>query len=119
MKYERIFLQPPHDTLHQLQGILRVAGYLGSLRPFNSISVISARWKGDNESLCVMEPLLRLKNFHLQRVSTLGPLDQQASALRTELSEHLIIKENSERLGPLEVKNTPRNTSARTNTVEL
>ena len=66
-----------------------------------------------------MEPLLRLKNFHLQRVSTLGPLDQQASALRTELSELLIIKENSERLGSLEVKNTPRNTSARTNTIEL
>ena len=28
---------------------------------FNSISVISGRWAGDNERLCAMEPRLRLK----------------------------------------------------------
>ena len=30
---------------------------------FNSISVISERWLGDNERLCIMEPHLRLKRF--------------------------------------------------------
>ena len=28
---------------------------------FNSISVISGRWTGDNEKLCAMEPRLRLE----------------------------------------------------------
>ena len=30
---------------------------------FNSISVISGRWVGDNERLYAMEPRLRLKRF--------------------------------------------------------
>ena len=35
---------------------------MGDLRYvlFNSISVISGRWAGDNERLCAMEPRLRL-----------------------------------------------------------
>ena len=32
---------------------------------FNSISVISEQWEGDNERLWVMEPLLRWKDFRL------------------------------------------------------
>ena len=34
---------------------------LGFYLLFNGISVISGRWAGDNESLCAMGPLLRLK----------------------------------------------------------
>ena len=34
---------------------------LGFYVLFNSISVISGRWAGDNERLCAMGPLLRLK----------------------------------------------------------
>ena len=33
------------------------------LHHFNSISVISARWVGDNERLCAIEPHLQLKRF--------------------------------------------------------
>ena len=35
--------------------------------PLNSISVISGRWKVDNESLCAMELYLWLKRFCLER----------------------------------------------------
>ena len=34
---------------------------------FNSISVISGRWKVDNERLCAMELRLRLRRFHLEQ----------------------------------------------------
>ena len=30
---------------------------------FNSISIISGQWEGDNERLCAMEPSLRLERF--------------------------------------------------------
>ena len=33
---------------------------------FNSISVISGQWAGDNERLCAVEPSLRLKISWLQ-----------------------------------------------------
>ena len=39
---------------------------------FNSSSVISGRWADDNESLCAMEPRLRLRRFHLERGIELG-----------------------------------------------
>ena len=39
---------------------------------FNSISVISGQWTGDSE----IEFRLRLRRFHLERVSNPGPLDQ-------------------------------------------
>ena len=43
---------------------------------FNSISVMSGRWAGDNERLCVMEP------FTAEKIPTSrGPLDQQASVV--------------------------------------
>ena len=38
-----------------------VGAWLAILRIFNSISVISGRWTGDNEKLCAMEPCLRLE----------------------------------------------------------
>ena len=47
---------------------------------FNSVSVISGRWADDSETLCAMEPRLRLRRFRLERGSNSGPLDQQASA---------------------------------------
>ena len=37
---------------------------------FNSISVISGRWAGDNERMCAMEPLLRLRRFRLEGART-------------------------------------------------
>ena len=36
--------------------------------------------KVDNERVCVMEPRLQLRRFPLERGSSTGPLDQQASA---------------------------------------
>ena len=35
----------------------------------NSVSVISGRWKVDNERLCAMELCLRLRRFRLERGS--------------------------------------------------
>ena len=35
----------------------------------NSISIISGRWKVDNERLCAMELRLRLRRFRLKRAS--------------------------------------------------
>ena len=32
---------------------------------FNSISIISGRWVGENERMCVIEPRLRFKRFSL------------------------------------------------------
>ena len=49
---------------------------LAILRHFKSISVISGRLEGDNETLCAMESRLRLERFRLQP----GPLDHQARA---------------------------------------
>ena len=43
---------------------------------FNSNSVISGRWAGDNERLCAIEPRLWLRRFRLERGSNSGPLDQ-------------------------------------------
>ena len=45
------------------------SGHLGQMDDlqfyalFNSISVMSGRWKGNTERLCAMEPRLRLKRF--------------------------------------------------------
>ena len=39
---------------------------------FNSISVISGRWDGDNETLCAVEPCLRLKRSPPQAGLELG-----------------------------------------------
>ena len=47
---------------------------------FNSISVKSGRWEGDNERLCVMEPCLRLERFPPRAGLESGPLDHLASA---------------------------------------
>ena len=38
------------------------------------------RLADDNESLCAMEPRLRLGRFRLEQSSNSGPLDEQASA---------------------------------------
>ena len=57
---------------------------------FNSISVLSGRWANDNELLCAMEPRLQLKKIRLERDSNSGRLDQQASALPTELPGILV-----------------------------
>ena len=47
---------------------------------FNSISLIPGLCKeGDNKRLCAMDPRSRLEDVHLQRVSSPGPIDQQAS----------------------------------------
>ena len=51
---------------------------------FASFSTVF-QWSDDNEGLCAMEPRLRLGRFRLERGSNLGPLDQYASALPTEL----------------------------------
>ena len=53
---------------------------------FNSSSGISGRWTDGKERLCAMEPRLRLRRYRLERGSSLGPLDQLASSLPTELS---------------------------------
>ena len=45
--------------------------------PFNSISVISSQWKGDNERLCATELCLPFKKICLQWES--NPLAQQSS----------------------------------------
>ena len=52
---------------------------------FNSMSVISGRREDDNERLFAVETRLRLKRFRFERGSNSKPLDQQASALTTEL----------------------------------
>ena len=54
-------------------------GWMNDLRfyvLFNSTSVISGRWAGDNEMLCVMEPRLRFGRFGLEQDSNPEPLDQ-------------------------------------------
>ena len=38
-----------------LQHIVKMDGWVRVLRPFNSISVISRRWKGEHERLCAMK----------------------------------------------------------------
>ena len=43
---------------------------------FNSISVISGRWVGDNERLCATEPRVQLRRFRLEPDSNSGMLDQ-------------------------------------------
>ena len=46
---------------------------------FNSISVVSGQWAGDNERLCAVEPSSPLKRSLLQvglESGTLGLLDQ-------------------------------------------
>ena len=50
---------------------------LGFYILFNSISVISGRWANDKERLCAMELCLRLRRFHLERGSNLGPFSYQ------------------------------------------
>ena len=48
---------------------------------FNSVSVISGQWEGDNEKLSATEPCLqRKKDSRFQWVSNQEPLDQQAWA---------------------------------------
>ena len=42
---------------------------------FNSISVISGRWAGDNETLFAMKPCLQLRRIRLER-GLKRPLDQ-------------------------------------------
>ena len=50
------------------QGIDRWMVALLSNIIFNSISVISGQWDGDNERLCAEEPHLQLKMFLLPRI---------------------------------------------------
>ena len=56
-----------------------MADKISILHPFNSISVISEQWVGDNKRLLEMEICLQLKDFSLQE-SNSQLLDQQARA---------------------------------------
>ena len=60
---------------HQVKYGIMKDGWLDDLRfyvLFNSISVISGRWAGDNERLCAMEPRLRLRRSRLRWGIELG-----------------------------------------------
>ena len=64
---------------HIIQADAWTNGWMDDLKfnvLFNSISVISGRWVDDNERLCAMEPLLRLRRFCLEQDSSSGPLDR-------------------------------------------
>ena len=63
------------------------AGRMNGLRfygLFNSTSVISGQWKGDNEKLCAIEPHLRLKGF-----STRADIDEVTRA-ETNVQEKVV-----------------------------
>ena len=47
-------LEAHYPKPHGMPG-LQMDGWVRVLRPFNSISVISRRWKGDHERLCAMK----------------------------------------------------------------
>ena len=61
-----VFLSPSYEMVHnfcisrvasfsRLRFFLKMDGWVRVLRPFNSISVISRRWKSDHERLCAMK----------------------------------------------------------------
>ena len=54
------------------------------------MSVISGQYKGGVERLAKWNPVYGRRDCRLRRVSNLGPLDQQASALLSELPRLLI-----------------------------
>ena len=68
-----------HVRLEKFPPPAGLDGWMDDLRfyvLFNSVSVISGRWAGDNERLCAMKPRLRLGRFRLEQGSSPGPLDQ-------------------------------------------
>ena len=56
-------------------------GWVRVLRPFNSISVISRRWKGEHERLCAMKRRLGREESPLQRDSNPRPCESTSGAL--------------------------------------
>ena len=61
-----------------------LSGWMDELRfnvPFNSISFISGRWKGEHEKLFAMKRRLGSHITHLQRVSSPRAFDPKSGAL--------------------------------------
>ena len=73
-------------------------GRVRVLRPFNSISVISGRWKGEHERLCAMKRRLGsgrispLAGFDLQRDSNPRPREPKSGALTARPRGRFIVK---------------------------
>ena len=57
------------DGSVQIEILSQMDGRHAILRPLNNISVISGRWKVDNERLCAMDLRSRLRRFRLERGS--------------------------------------------------
>ena len=77
------------DQIHSFMSCLLLDGCMDDLRfyvLFNSISVISGQWAGDNERLCAMEPHLPLKRSSPQvrlEPGTARSVDQRLTQLAT------------------------------------
>ena len=56
-------------------------GWVRVLRPFNSISVISRRWKGEHERLCAMKPIQVWEESRLKGDSNARPRELKSGAL--------------------------------------
>ena len=67
---------------------------------FNSNSVKSARWRGDNERLSAMEPRLRLKGFSFPKIRWVSRLALNLSCRNSASDRDLRFFHNSSGMSP-------------------
>ena len=74
-----------HDVAHKVYikttECCKMDGWVRGLRPFNSISVISRRWKGEHERLCAMKRHLGSGRISPPAGSNPRPRDPKSGAL--------------------------------------